>query len=191
MDHKLSDILHGSRMGNPFWQKQLYEKYYGYAFSICQRYMSDDEVAAEVMNDFFVKVFSGISKSNFPSEEPDISKAVFQWLKTIVIHTCINYLKSKAETRKLSWNAIDEIAEQTATSHPGALSQLAYHELVKLIQRLSPGYRSTFCLYAIEGYSHEEISKIMGISVGTSKTNLMKARKNLRKLLETVYVENN
>lgn len=191
MDYKLSDIIQGCRLGHPLYQKQLYEKYYGYAFSICQRYMSSNEVAVELMNDFFVKVFNGIHKSDFPQEEPATSKAFFQWMKTIMVNTCINYLKSKAETRRFIWNEIDDSTEQTATSHHEAVSQLAYHELVKLVQQLSPMYRSTFSLYAIEGYSHEEISRMMEISVSTSKTNLMKARKNLRKLLETAYVESN
>lgn len=69
-------------------------------------------------------------------------------------------------------------------SFKSPVDDMAYTDLVKLIQKLSPAYRNTFSLFAIEGFSHEEIAKTLGISVGASKSNLLKARKNLREMLE-------
>ncbi|MCH5686787.1 RNA polymerase sigma factor [Niabella sp. W65] len=99
-----------------------------------------------------------------------------------MINTGINYFKTfhKASAIHIA-ETLEDKDEYVKHSDP---DQLAYDELVKLIQKLSPAYRNTFCLYVIDGYKHEEIAGMMGISVGASKSNLLKARKNLRKMLE-------
>lgn len=98
-----------------------------------------------------------------------------------MIHTSINHYQ--AAKRKA--DRVNSPPEQPEMQTSGsAADDMAYLDLVKLIQRLSPAYRATFSLFAIEGFSHEEIAKTLGISVGTSKSNLLKARKNLRDMLE-------
>lgn len=180
-EYSLSSIVGGCKLGTPSWQRRLYEQYFGFALSVCMRYTSSKEEALEMVNDGFVRVFRGIVQFQEPGDQDLLSRIFMSWLKKIMIHTSINHYK--AAKRKA--DRVD-----TSTEHPdvaaagSAVDDMAYLDLVKLIQRLSPAYRNTFSLFAIEGYSHEEIAKTLGISVGTSKTNLMKARKNLREMLE-------
>ncbi|ANI88428.1 RNA polymerase subunit sigma-24 [Arachidicoccus ginsenosidimutans] len=187
MEHQLSDILSGCRQEIPAWQKILYERYYGFAYSVCMRYTSNNEDAIETMNDGFVKIFKGVAKFTEPEDNTNLPKAFMGWVKTIMINTSINHAKSVA--RKISWTATDDAAQNIASHQHSPISDISYTELVKMVQRLSPAYRNTFSLYAIEGFSHEEIAGILGISVGTSKSNLLKARKNLRKILDKTYAE--
>ncbi|GAB3006221.1 sigma-70 family RNA polymerase sigma factor [Niabella terrae] len=167
-------------MGIPSWQKRLYERYFGFALSVCFRYTSSKEDAAEVVNDGFVRVFRGIAHFQEPDDPDLLSKIFMSWLKRIMIHTGINHYKAAKRTAERSGMPAGQ-AEETAANSP--IDNMAYTELVKLVQKLSPAYRNTFSLFAIDGFSHEEIAKTLGISVGASKSNLVKARKNLRKML--------
>ena len=166
------------------FQKILYERYYGYAMTICIRYATGHDEAAEILNDGFVKVFRAISRFDEPEDQTALQKVFMAWLKVIMINTGINHFKSGI--RRISWSAIDEIADPVYPDQNRGEDQLGYETLIMLIQQLSPAYRSTFNLYVIEGYKHEEIANLLGISVGTSKSNLLKARKNLRKMLEKI-----
>ncbi|MGF7231761.1 RNA polymerase sigma factor [Arachidicoccus sp.] len=188
MEYQLSLILSGCKQDSPAWQKVLYEKYYGYAVSICMRYSANNEDTIEIMNDGFVKIFRSISRFIEPEDENILQKVFMSWFKTIMVNTGINH--SKALARKISWTVTDEKMNNISSDN-GRVSEdkMAYDELINLIRKLSPAYRNTFSLYALDGYTHEEISRILGISIGTSKSNLLKARKNLRKMLEKNHAE--
>ncbi|MGJ7031262.1 RNA polymerase sigma factor [Niabella hirudinis] len=180
-EYNLPSIVGGCKLGVPSWQKRLYEQYFGFALSICLRYTASKEEALEMANDGFVKVFRGIAHFQEPEDPALLSKIFMSWLKKIMIHTSINHYQ--AAKRKA--DRVNSPPEQPEMQTSGsAADDMAYLDLVKLIQRLSPAYRATFSLFAIEGFSHEEIAKTLGISVGTSKSNLLKARKNLRDMLE-------
>ncbi|WP_338075440.1 sigma-70 family RNA polymerase sigma factor [Chitinophaga oryziterrae] len=180
--YNLATVLDGCRRGIPTWQKALYEQYYGFANSICVRYASTDEDAREVLNDGFVKVFKGILSFVVYGDESTLPIVFMAWLKRIMINTSINH--SKLMARRISWTVADNTLNSAASHMEDPMESMAYNDLVKLIQQLSPAYRSVFCLFAIDGFTHEEISRILGISLGTSKSNLLKARRNLRKMLE-------
>lgn len=182
----MPDILKGCKLGNAAWQKVLYEQYYGFAFSICMRYARNNEDALEILNDGFVKVFNSIEQLIETEDSVLLSKLFMGWLKKLMINTAINFKRSAARNSFL--NTYEPVREVNGHSH-SPLDHLAYEELVKLIQNLSPAYRNTFSLYAIEGLKHEEIAEILGISVGASKSNLLKARKNLRKMLEGLQIK--
>lgn len=181
--HSLSTVVSGCKLGIPSWQKALYEQYYGFAFSICLRYASSKEDAIEMINDGFMRVFKGMNSFVEPEDQSLLSKIFMGWFKKIIINTCINYSKSslKKESDYASNQDADQLQRETVGS---ALDNLEYMDLVQLIQKLSPAYRNTFSLYAIEGYTHEQISETLGISVGASKSNLLKARKKLKTMLE-------
>jgi len=176
--YNLANILDGCRRGIPAWQKALYEQYYGFANSICVRYASTDEDAREVLNDGFVKVFKGILTFVVYGDESTLPIVFMAWLKRIMINTSINH--SKLMAKRISWT----VADNNASYMEDPIESMAYNDLVKLVQQLTPAYRSVFCLFAIDGFTHEEISRILGISLGTSKSNLLKARRNLRRMLE-------
>lgn len=186
-DHSLYDLILGCKQDMPVAQKLLYERFFGFGLSICLRYAKNNDEAMEILNDGFVRVFRSISGFIEPAGQEELSRLFMSWFKKIMINTGINYFKA---LNKASAIHVAETLDHTeGYGKHNDSDQLAYEDLVKLIQKLSPAYRNTFCLYVIDGYRHEEIAGMMGISVGASKSNLLKARKNLRKMLEIANAE--
>lgn len=157
-------------------QELLYRNFYGFAMSICLRYSSNRSEARIIINDGFLKVFNNLHK--FDAEKP------FEpWVGRIMSNTAIDHYRSELKHMNLLDIAdVDEVFE-----HATIEQKLYYDELVKLVQQLPPSYRTVFNLYAIDGLTHEEIAQKLHISVGGSKSNLFKARKKLRELLEEAY----
>ncbi len=159
-------------------QELLYRNFYGYAMGICLRYSSNRYDARIIVNDGFLKVFNNLYK--FDSEKP-----FNPWLGRIMSNTAIDHYRSELKHMNLlDISDVDEVFESAAIE-----SKLHYEELIKLIQELPPSYRTVFNLYAIDGFTHEEISKKLKISVGGSKSNLFKARKKLQELLKKASAE--
>ena len=150
-------------------QKKLYQLFYGYAMSICLRYSRTREEAVEILNDGFMKVFLKIGKY-------DVSRSFKGWIRRILINTAVDAYRQNHKHYYAEDVSVlaHEVVEGTV------LDQLQYEMLIKLIQDLSPAYRTVFNLYVIDGFSHEEIAEQLHISVGTSKSNLFKARANLQ-----------
>ena len=152
--------------------------YYAYGMSICIRYSDNRDEAAEILNEGFMKIFTNIQKYDF-------SMPFKPWLRRILINCSINNYKIKVKRQQ-------EVSLENSTEkddQEGILSGIAYHEIIDMIQKLSPAYRTVFNLYVIEGYKHEEIAEMLGISVGTSKSNLSKAKQNLREILKDYFQE--
>lgn len=140
--------------------------------AICRRYALNDDDAAEVLNDGFLKVFTHIDKY-------DPEKPFKPWIARIITNTAIDHYRMN-----LKFSAHDDVNDYEDIGHAAAIyDQLAYKDLLILVQTLSPAYRTVFNLYAIDGYSHEEIATLLKISTGTSKSNLFKARQQLREKL--------
>ncbi len=158
-------------------QRKLYELYYGYGMGICSRYSENKEEAVELLNDSFMKLFKHIKKF-------DLKKPFKPWFRKILINTCINNFKKK----KVSFS-IDLEEARNITNANEILSGISYKEILNMIIKLSPAYRTVFNLYAIEGYKHEEIADMLDISVGTSKSNLFKAKKQLKTILQEYFLE--
>jgi len=155
-------------------QKKLYYNFYGFAMGICLRYARDRDEAVQILNDGFYKVLTRL-------EQYDPSKPFLPWLSRIMTNTAIDHYRSELKHPIASDLAELEIQGKEADIQ----SKLNYDDLIKIIQTLPPGYRTVFNLFAIDGYTHEEIAEQLGISVGTSKSNLFKARQKLRSMLET------
>lgn len=153
-------------------QKELYKLYYGYALRICLRYAKNKDEAIEVVNDGFMKVFMHIARYQ-------VEQSFNSWLSTIMINTAIDHYRKRIKQLEM-----EELNEQhQVEDRENILSNINYEDLIKLVQKLSYAYRTVFNLFAIDGYTHEEISKLLHISVGSSKSNLFKARENLKKML--------
>ena len=154
-------------------QKALYKHFYSFAMGICLRYANNRLDAAGILNDSFFKAFKHIDKY-----EP--SKAFIPWLGRIITNTAIDFYRTNLKfAAHLDLEDVNDTI-QVSVVH----DKLAYNDLLKLIQELSPAYRTVFNLFAIDGYSHEEISDLLKISVGTSKSNLFKARVKLQEMLK-------
>ncbi|WP_262510917.1 RNA polymerase sigma factor [Pedobacter cryoconitis] len=158
-------------------QYLLYKEFYSYCMAICRRYALNDFDAAEVLNDGFLKVFTHIEKY-------DPEKPFKPWLARIITNTAIDHYRMN-----LKFSDHDDVNDHEEIGQAASIyEQLAYKDLLVLVQTLSPAYRTVFNLYAIDGYSHEEIASLLKISTGTSKSNLFKARQQLREKLTALNV---
>ena len=155
-------------------------QYYSYALSVCLRYTRQRDEALEVVNDGFLKVFGSVSR--FDAERYEVGSSFRGWLKKIMIRTAIDYFRAH-EKHHLPQDLADLPHEPADASHT-PLDTLAYDDLLRLVQRLPPAYRTVFNLFAIDGYTHEEIAQHLGITTGTSKSNLFKARAYLQQFLK-------
>lgn len=171
-NQEMADILEGCQRKDRVAQKVLYQQFYGYAMSIGLRYSDSEEEAIEVVNDAFLKVFLNIKQYN--------SQLPFKpWFRRILINTAINHLKKK---QKLKISVLMD-TEYNIPDTEEILAKLGFQELMALVRSLSAAYRTVFNLYVLDGFSHEEIAQQLGISIGTSKSNLSKARERLRHLI--------
>ena len=174
-------LIQGCKRNDRESQRLLYQHYYGYALSICIRYCQSYEEAREVVNDGFLKVFKKI-------DQYKMDTSFHGWVRRIMINTSIDlYRKEKMYYTVFSGSEPDETVSIESTVY----NDLTYKDLIELVCRLSPAYRAVFNLHVIDGYTHKEIGKMLGIAEGTSKSNLLKARTKLRqalsKLSEKVY----
>lgn len=176
----LEHIINGCIKANRDSQKQLYKLYYSFSMSICMRYSNSYAEAEEIVNDGFLKIFKNIA--DFEPSYKSIEASFVGWIKKIFIHTAIDQYRknNKSYTIPLPADSSFEISENSANP----IDNMSYKEIIELVQKLSATYRTVFNLYVLDGYKHEEISKQLHISVGTSKSNLAKARMNIQKMLQ-------
>lgn len=168
----LASLVKKCRQQNRTAQEEVYRHLYNFAMTICSRYAATTEEAKEILNDGFVKVFTRLDKY-----DDDLS--FHGWVKKIMVNTAIDhYRKNKKQIK-----TVDLVQAMTANISPDILSALSTQEILKLVQQLTPGYRMVFNLAVVEGYTHAEIAEKLGISVGTSKSNLAKARQKLLLLI--------
>lgn len=166
-------LIQGCKRNDRESQRLLHQHYYSYAMSICVRYCRTIEEAKEVVNDGFLKVFLRI-------EQYKASTSFTGWIRRIMINTCIDLYRKEVK----HYEAYSSKAAEQMGGSENVLDELSYTELIKMVQELSPGYRAVFNLYVVDGYTHKEIGGLLGISDGTSKSNLLKAREILKKKIE-------
>lgn len=171
----LSDLLAGCLRNHRRSQELLYRQFYGYAMSVCLRYAPTREGALEVLNDGFLKVFTRL-------EQYDPAQPFKGWLRRILINAALDHYRQ--EVRHHHFEDVERAGLTIMSESADAHSQLVHEELLGLIQQLSPAYRLVFNLYVMDGFTHDEIAGQLGISVGASKSNLARARENLRVYLK-------
>jgi len=177
---KIAALLTGCRNNDRNSQKELYYILRGFAMKICYRYTNHAEESEEIMNEAFVKLYKKLDQfDEFRQEDSLLS--LKGWFKRILVNTCIDHYRKNRSS--VNGHLLNEESDKLPDRSENGLDVLSYKEIIQAIKLLSPAYRTVFNLFVIEGLSHEEISKKLGISVGASKSNLSKARDNLRKLL--------
>jgi RNA polymerase sigma factor (sigma-70 family) len=160
-------------------QKKIYNSFYGYAMAICDRYTNNQDDAVEILNDGFLKIFKEIHR--YKPAYADEMGSFKGWLRKIMVCTAIDHFRKNRKHQIVG--ELDSTMYHLQADTEGAIDKVSYDEIIKFIQELSPGYRIVLNLFIVEGYSHEDIAEQLGISVGTSKSNLAKARKQLQKIL--------
>lgn len=167
-------------VNNESWaQRKLYEAHYAEMYPVCLRYATDSEEALDILHEGFIKVFRYIEKYQ-------VGTSLTAWIKRIMINTAIDYYRKKSRRRVEDMDN----ARGVQSNDPDVISMIAAEEIIAALQELSPAYRSVFNLYVIEGFSHKEVADILEITESTSRSNLVKARQKLRKLLSQKGINN-
>ena len=172
--------IRGCTLNNRESQKKIYNSFYSYGMAICDRYTKRKEDSIEIFNDGFLKIFKEIHRYK-PSYADELN-SFKGWLRKIMIYTAIDHCR---KYNKHYFTAeIDTSLNYYPVDEENAFDMISYDEIIRAIRELSPAYRTVLNLFIIDGFSHEEISNQLGISVGTSKSNLSKARQQLQKILK-------
>lgn len=173
LQHNEEDYIQACIRKEQWAQKMLYEEYYRSMMAVCLRYANDENEALDILHEGFIKVFRHISKY-----QPGTSLA--SWIRRIMINTAIDHYRKM--TRRRTENL--DTAYSVKTMDPDVVSNLSAKEIMEALQMLTPAYRSVFNLYVIEGYPHKDVAKILNITESTSRSNLVKARSKLQKILQ-------
>lgn len=178
LEHKYTtdDLVKRCKAGERKAQELLYKQFASKMLGVCMRYAADKMEAEDMLQNGFIRVFQ---KMNDYRGEGSFEG----WVRRIMVHSSIEYYRKHHKLLQLAENG--DLPDEVAVS-PNAVARLDAKDMMALIQRLSPGYRMVFNLYAIEGYSHKEIGEIMGISEGASKSQLSRARSILKGLIANI-----
>lgn len=177
---KLKVIIEGCLRNDRKAQQELFKFFYGRMMAVCMRYTIDRDTAQEVLQEGFIKVFEKLGTF-------DYGGSFEGWVRRIFVNTSIDHIRKSKKDPFLTDN--DNDFKLGAENFLEEMEEMEVVDLkaevaMQAIQELSPAYRSVFNLYVLEDYSHKEIAELLGISEGTSKSNLAKAKMNLQKILE-------
>ena len=172
-----TQLINGCRKGDRLAQKELYERYSHKMMGVCLRYVNDRETARDLLQDGFVKVFTSMdSYSGIGSFEG--------WMRKIFVNCALEYLRKSDVLREST--DLDNTAELIQPD-ASAISNMSAAELMQLVQELPAGFRTVFNLFAIEGYSHKEISDMLNITESTSRSQFTRAKQMLQKRINALY----
>jgi len=167
----LPACLKGDRLA----QKQFFDRFKGKMFALCLRYANSREDAEDILQEGFVKVFRDLRQytgaGNFEG-----------WVRKVFVNTALQHLQ-RQKKNLLTLELDDQDFPDDTEPYPG--DEPPAKNMIRILQQLPPGFRTVFNLHVLEGYSHPEIAEILGISVGTSKSQLLRAKTQFRKLLES------
>jgi len=166
-----TDLISGCIRGDRLMQEELYNRFAGKMYAVCLRYSNNADDARDLLQEGFIKVYRNLHRFR--------AEGSFEgWIRRVFVNSSIEHFRKKSVQIATVTDREEGTIEDTDNS---ALDNLAERDIINLIQKLSPGYRTVFNLYVIEGYSHREIGEKLGISEGTSKSQLARARAILQK----------
>ena len=171
-------LITGCKKGESWAQKQVYELYASTMFGVCVRYVSNREVAQDILQDGFIKVFTKMDSFSGTG-------SLAGWIRRIFVTTALEYLRQKDALKQSI--EIDELEYQIDSESVTVLDKISADDLMNCISKLSDGYRTVFNLYAIEGYSHAEIANLLNISENTSRSQFMRARNILQRMVQSLF----
>ncbi len=171
-----TDLIQGCIDGERQMQELLYKRFAAKMYGVCLRYAGNAEEANDILQEGFIKVFKNLDKFR--------KEGSFEgWVRRIFVNTAIEQFRKKIKLYNVS-----EVQENTIEDKElDALDVLATKDILSIVNQLSPGYKAVFNMHVIEGYSHKEIADLLGITEGTSKSQLARAKGVLKKLVETRF----
>ncbi|HOZ69281.1 MAG TPA: RNA polymerase sigma factor [Chitinophagaceae bacterium] len=169
-----SDLIRGCMESDRRMQEELYRRFSPRMYAVCLRYAGNAEEAEDILQEGFIKVFKKLD--SFRNE------GSFEgWIRRIFVNTAIEHFR-----RKKYLLPVTEKEENTIEGkYTSVLDELGAKDIMALVQELSPGYRTVFNMYVVEGYTHKEIADQLGISEGTSKSQLSRAKVILQDMVRT------
>lgn len=172
-----SDLITGCLQGHRRMQEELYKRFSPRMYAVCLRYAGSSEEAEDILQEGFIKVFKKIDSFR--------GDGSFEgWMRRIFVNTAIEHFR-----RKRYLMPVTEKEENSMEGkYSSALDDLGAKDIMALVQELSPGYRTVFNMYVVEGYTHKEIADILGISEGTSKSQLSRAKVILQEMVRN-YID--
>lgn len=171
-DKSLLPLIRLCKKGDRSAQFILYRRFFRFGMGICLRYAPSEDEAREIVNDAFFNIFTKLNQY-------DEERTFVSWARRVFINAAIDYLRKHKSTPHTD----DLTAVDASEVEPEAINWMRADEIAQLIRQLPPQYRAVYNLFQVEGYSHEEIGKLLGISTGTSKSNLARARKKLEQIV--------
>ncbi len=176
---ELSDLIENCKKNDEKSYEILYKKYYRVLYGIALRYSRTTFEAEDILQEAFIKIFKNISSFTMQGSFEG-------WIKRIVQNTAINHYKSN-----IKFNLNSDITSGEYEINDGSFDSLfnaiETKEIITLLNEMPEGYRMIINLYCIDGYSHKEIAEILTISIGTSKSQLFKAKGYLKKTIESQF----
>ena len=173
----IKNILNGCLTGSRRDQELLYRRHAAKLYAVCIQYSGNDEEARDILQEGFIKIFENLIHYKHEGSFEG-------WMRRIIVNTALEHYRSKHNLYRV--DDIDMIPEQDAEPDSEDYAGLEAVDLLDIIRELPPKYRMVFNLFAIEGYSHKEISAMVNISEGTSKSNLSRARGILQRRVSAV-----
>ena len=164
---EIKEVIKGCLEGNRRDQELLYRRYAAKLYAVCMQYSGNDYEAKDILQEGFIKIFENLRQYKFEGSFEG-------WMRRITVNTALEKFRSRNNLYKVE--DIDQISDTESEPDADDYTGLEANDLLGIIRELPPKYRMVFNLYAIEGYSHKEISKMVNISEGTSKSNLSRAR---------------
>jgi RNA polymerase sigma factor (sigma-70 family) len=166
-------IIRHCKTGSLKHQEMLYKLFYGYAMGISLRYCFNRDDAVEAVNDAFIKIFNSIN--SYTDDKP-----FKPWLRSIIINTAIDRRR-----KELKYQLNTELENASAISNVATvIENLNVQDILKLMEQLPPVQVTVFNLYEVDGYSHDEIAKMLGLSASSSRVYLTRAKERLRSILK-------
>ncbi|MCW3805972.1 RNA polymerase sigma factor [Plebeiibacterium marinum] len=167
----LEDIIKRCQKNNSKAQRLLYDTFSPWLFGVCLQYCKDRTEAEDNLQEGFIKIYTNIKKYRFEGSFEG-------WMRRIVVNTIIESFRKKHPVYFVE--SLENIVKDEPADTENTVEVINPKELLSMIEELPPKYKLVFNLYAMEGLSHQEISEVLGISTGTSKSNLSRARKILK-----------
>jgi len=169
---ELQELIEGCIRNERSAQEKVYKLFYPRMMALVKRYIDQDMQAEEVLNNGFLRAFQKVEQYTFQGSFEG-------WLRKIVFHSVSDYVK-----QNMKYNEKVVLAEKDQLIHKDHADRLYYNELLELVQKLPGATRAVFNMYVMEGFSHKEIGKTLGISEGTSKWHLSEGRRILKEKIE-------
>ena len=174
-----ADLIKGCINQDRKIQEILYRRYSPKMYAVCLRYSKNTDNAQDILQEGFIKIFRNLEKYR--------GDGSFEgWIRRIFVNTSIEHFR-----RSVQMQSVSDVQENTIEDKEwNAFENLAEKDIIQMIQELSPGYRQVFNLYVVEGYSHKEIGELLGISEGTSKSQLARSKVILQKMVGDRFQNN-